>query len=308
MATRFGLLVLLQLSWLTCSSHAQGLLQDPNALVGASSASQSLNGYLRRSSAWRNTFRLNRTSACSRSSGSLCAAAGTSPVDEAALALATAPQSYDLGNPKDTGGTKAVSPILDQKNCFTCASFAVSAASDTAISMALKKTATHAFSVQDLHFCASRAGGEVRDCTSPWTLEEALAALNRLQPHGKPTASSCLAYNPTAVELCDYQCIASNTELLSGRRFEYKRLNGLVDVQQWIRTHGGVVTGIQIYPDFQPFYKSNPDGIYLGGNPNGTDQGGNKIGTYQGALCMLCGIVPCANDGHSLAKHSMFHA
>lgn len=52
----------------------------------------------------------------------------TSAADDSALLLATSPAVFDLRDPKQTGGLKVVTAVLDQQDCNTCTAFAVGAA------------------------------------------------------------------------------------------------------------------------------------------------------------------------------------
>jgi hypothetical protein len=65
--------------------------------------------------------------ACNTGAASLCAPR-TSAADDSALLLATSPEAFDLRDPKQIGGFKVLTPVLDQLECNTCTAFAVGAA------------------------------------------------------------------------------------------------------------------------------------------------------------------------------------
>lgn len=69
--------------------------------------------------------------ACNTGAASLCAPR-TSAADDSALLLATSPGAFDLRDPKQTGGFKVLTPVLDQLECNTCTAFAVGAAAGAA--------------------------------------------------------------------------------------------------------------------------------------------------------------------------------
>lgn len=149
--------------------------------------------------------------------------------------------------------------------------------------------------MQDLHFCSTLSAGVERSCNSPWTLEDALAELVRLQPQGKLTTSNCLPYSPLAKKPCDYKC-RDVPPRIAGGKFVYSQLSGLVAVQQWLQTQGPVVTSIQVYPDFKGFFKKQPKGVYTGTGA------GYKVEDSFGHAVMLVGYN---NDKHYfIAKNS----
>jgi hypothetical protein len=71
--------------------------------------------------------KVRASGACNTGAASLCAPR-TSAADDSALLLATSPVAFDLRDPKQTGGFKVLTPVLDQLECNTCTAFAVAAA------------------------------------------------------------------------------------------------------------------------------------------------------------------------------------
>lgn len=87
----------------------------------------------------------------------------------------------------------------------------------------------------------------LRDCGTPWTLQDAATTLIKLHSRTKPTPPRCLAYNPDSASKCDYVCDnANNTVLRMGRGFQQKTLNGVRGIQDWLLTQGTVVASIQV--------------------------------------------------------------
>jgi hypothetical protein len=94
------------------TAHGQGLnaVEEPVAL--STGRSTSFRQVYRNSTAWRNSMKTRRSTACTKTSGSLC---GSSSSDElAALQLATAPHVYDARS-KFSGNV--VGPVKDQGEC-----------------------------------------------------------------------------------------------------------------------------------------------------------------------------------------------
>lgn len=128
-----------------------------------------------------------------------------------------------------------------------------------ALAVGTKRDATTWFSLQDFYFCSSLAPGTERTCRSSWLIEPALAALVARTP----VAAHCLPYAPRASAPCAYRCRDINTDVPTGR-FLYTRLTSEVDIQQWIRKHGPVLSSMQVHPDLFNFLADNSDGVYKG--------------------------------------------
>jgi hypothetical protein len=48
----------------------------------------------------------------------------------------------------------------------------------------------------------------------------------------------------------------------------YAQLSTPMDIQDHVRTHGAVMTRLDIYSDFRPFFQASPKGTYMGPDPN----------------------------------------
>jgi hypothetical protein len=133
------------------------------------------------------------------------------------------------------------------------------AAAETALAIGLKKDAMAWFSPQDFFFCSSLSKSTERTCRSSWLMEPALTAL----AGAIPTKPNCLTYAPLANKPCAYKCKDINPDVPTGR-FVYARLTSEVDMQQWMRLKGAVLSSMQVYPDLFKFLKAQPSGIYKG--------------------------------------------
>jgi hypothetical protein len=133
------------------------------------------------------------------------------------------------------------------------------AAAETALAIGLKKDAVAWFSPQDFFFCSSLSRTTERTCRSSWLMEPALTAL----AGAIPTKPACLTYAPLASKPCSYKCRDINPDVPTGR-FVYARLTSEVDMQQWMRLRGAVLSSMQVYPDLFKFLKARPSGVYQG--------------------------------------------
>jgi hypothetical protein len=93
------------------AAQAQGLKADPAALARSGRTFATFSKTYKDSVAWLNAMRTSRRSACSTSRGNLCG----STSEQAALLLATAPQSFDARSM--FGGVPVVGPVKDQGEC-----------------------------------------------------------------------------------------------------------------------------------------------------------------------------------------------
>lgn len=116
---------------------AQGLNNDPDSWLGATSAQAKLEAMYRGSIAFRNAYKLKASTACSSQKGSLCAAQTWDM--KAQLLMATSPQAFDARQPEQMGGFSAVSSVKDQQGCNTCVAFTVLAAAESAVACATRR-------------------------------------------------------------------------------------------------------------------------------------------------------------------------
>jgi hypothetical protein len=93
------------------SAHAQGLRKDPAAVARSGSSSTAFAQVYRDSVAWRKAMLTSTRSACSTESRSLCGSAS----EQAALLLATAPQSFDARSWQK--GVQVIGTVKDQADC-----------------------------------------------------------------------------------------------------------------------------------------------------------------------------------------------
>ena len=52
--------------------------------------------------------------------------------------------------------------------------------------------------------------------------------------------------------------------MLNDDTFRYQQLSEVWDIQRHIRDHGAIITRIDVYEDFEPFFKGNPKSVYPG--------------------------------------------
>ena len=113
---------------------------------------------------------------------------------------------------------------------------------------------------------------ELRLCASSWTMLDALDTLIR-DLGGKLVQELCLKYRPVAdsraaKKLCSKQCddLPPQLRTLSddGSRLKRKQVVDAADVQAYIRRSGAVLTRIDVYEDFNPFFERDPRGVYMG--------------------------------------------
>jgi hypothetical protein len=111
---------------------------------------------------------------------------------------------------------------------------------------------------------------QVRLCSSSWQVKDALQVLTKVNP--SVLLEKCLPYNPvvgSSKGLCTGRCSERDIMLTDGK-FQYQQLSEVWDIQRHIRDHGAVITRIDIYDDFEPFFKQSPKGVYPGHRPNAT--------------------------------------
>lgn len=231
---------------MTVLLSGQGLLPSHVPPVGSSSTLSQLQQQYQNSKAWKLAYKQKPSAACSRTgSASLCAAQPTNVTDVyAQLMLATSPQAYRTTNSK----VQLVAPAQDQDTCQACTAFAVAAAAETAMAVALQVDVQQcSISVQSLFFCPPNLPS--RSCDAGWSLQ---GALQHLQWRGQslPT-TSCLPYKPdlfgdqSRSALCKGPC--NNPNMHAGRGiFSSRMITSVWRAQQHIRQHGSVVSRFDV--------------------------------------------------------------
>ena len=286
-AARMGMLgiAVFGLALLMGSALGQGLLpsREPAA---ATAATQKLIRYhaqlKQRTAVWQRKW--STTSSCkahSRARSALCASGltGDKAEDAQLLPIVASPQVYDSRNRKHTGGYNAIGPVKDQGECATCTSFTVLAAAQSAVASALRRDAESSLSERDFHICKSAEILKLEpSCSTGMTMEDALQVwLDThkafLQGRDQVVRDQCLAALPNGAAAgsirgpllgmqCSYTCRDTLKSLDDGT-FSGQPLAGFADVQEHIRAHGGVVTGIHVnLADLRAFFSKTKTGIY----------------------------------------------
>lgn len=289
-------LVALLLSSVELRVTGQGLDNPEAPLLGAGMVQQQLATVYAKSKAWRIAFSNSqrRTSLCSASGGSLCAAGTKSPDEISQLQMATSPQSFDARSSDQMGGFTAVGQPKNQGNCNTCVAFTILAAAQSAIAVALKRDATGSISEMDFFFCKSLPRGEERQCTSSWNMRDGLRALvDMIDGKRYPTTDTCLPYDPTSPSCSDADCDYIDPSLKQGE-FSYISLETPWEIMEHIREWGSAITRLEIYDDFKPFFNTNPGGVYPGHKPKASKVASHAI--------QLIGYD--VEKGHYTAKNS----
>jgi hypothetical protein len=93
------------------TARGQGLRPDLEALARSGTTFASFSQAYSASTAWRNSMRTDKRSACSMNRGNLCGSSS----EQAALLLATAPQAYDARG--KFSNVEVVGPVKDQGEC-----------------------------------------------------------------------------------------------------------------------------------------------------------------------------------------------
>jgi hypothetical protein len=120
-------------------------------------------------------------------------------------------------------------------------------------------------SEQDFHFCKAVLPGFEASCSEARTLEEGLVEWVN---HGKAvTMEKCLPYAPKFAgngPCSSYLCKDTQPTLSMGTFLAVKSIGALWEAQDHIREHGSIICNIDIYDDFEPFFKKHPKGVYAG--------------------------------------------
>ena len=239
----------------------QGLVQDPKATLGAPGALQALSRLYKDSKAWRKVYKYSRARACSKQSGSLCSSAYGSQQDAQLLLMATSPQAYDS---RKAAVHTVVGPVKDQGLCSSCMAFAVLAAAESAMAVALQQSASGALSEQDFYFCKGARPGFQSSCDEAWTLVGGVENFIKLHDSKQYiTTTKCMSYNPFRSDVCSAGCTEVLPALKSGS-FKGTTLNSLARMQDYIRRYGSIVCRIDIYSDLRSFFQSHRAGVYRG--------------------------------------------
>lgn len=82
------------------------------------------------------------------------------------------------------------------------------------------------------------------------------------QTNNYPVMDYCMKYNPANPD-CSSACKDTDPYLNNGY-FKWYRLENAWEVMDHIRTWGSVVTRLNVYDDFKPFFARNPSGVYTG--------------------------------------------
>lgn len=222
--------------------------------------------------AWRSALQSAPRQACNgKDKNSFCSAGVQSDAYRySVLMLATSPGAYSSLQPAYVGAKRVISGVRDQRPCSACTAFAAVAAAEAAVASATGQdvSAVGRLSAQDLYFC----GPTLRTCNTGGTISEVLGDLTRRQL----LLEECMPYAPdvsevkTQEELCRRTC-NKHSQLAAQGSFDYVPISGLAQAQRHIRDWGGVITRLDIYSDFAPFFQDfrNQDKVYRPG-PNAT--------------------------------------
>ncbi|KIY96427.1 hypothetical protein MNEG_11536 [Monoraphidium neglectum] len=245
---------------------AQGLKKAASAGLGADSvytktAAVQQNAALSRltSQAERFTtlFKNNPAAACSRNSQTMCGSSSGSESSDA-LTFAASPQAFDAR------AQRLASPVRDQGACTTCTASALMSAVEAAVAAALKRDAREKqYSVQNFHFCGGVGSpGELTGCSTSVGVDTAVKGMGE-----RPKSiilDRCLPYAPSNFQPnCDRKCNDVDPDLSAGR-IGFTKLGSPMEVQKHIRDWGGVITRLDIWSDFKPFFKASRSGVYSG--------------------------------------------
>eukprot|EP00878_Enallax_costatus_P027991 GHUV01030184.1.p1 GENE.GHUV01030184.1~~GHUV01030184.1.p1 ORF type:complete len:224 (+),score=32.53 GHUV01030184.1:1008-1679(+) len=165
----------------------------------------------------------------------------------------------DLGN--------LVSAMYFLVGCSICCD--LSSRNGSSISAACRHPADQLQLTKPVH-----CSGILRDCTTGWTLPEAIEQFEA-RSQQIPT-EQCLPYKPdptglfTPEQLCHGICAAVHPYAMQGQ-FSFKQVSSVSAAQQHIRQYGGVVSRFDVYDDFRAFFANatNAKQVY---RPNRSSQ------------------------------------
>ena len=275
------------------SALGQGLLPSREPAASTETTKKLFRNYAplkQRAAVWQ---RRNATSCQAHSrgrGGALCASglSGDKDEDTQLLPVVASPQVYDSRNRNHTGGYSAVGPVKNQGECSTCTAFTVLAAAQSAVASALRQDAESSLSEEDFHFCKTTKILQLEpSCSMGITMENGLQVWLEthtafLQGRDQVATDECVASSPAkyfkgsaagpasfsaaafGLAPCSYTC-RDTLKSLSDGTFTRKPLSGFTEVQEHIRAHGGVGTGMQVnLADLRAFYSKSKTGVYHG--------------------------------------------
>ena len=154
---------------------------------------------------------------------------------------------------------------------------------------------------QQLHFCTG-SESELRRCETTRTIDAALEALIQLKSN--VLKESCMEYKPDASgrpkDTCKQTCSDTDPQLQfhGGGYFRKINLPDSAMVQQYIRKSGGAVSQVDIYDDFDKFFKNDPKGIYPGPGPNAKLEVGVELEIVQARRDALISSSSLSRSGN----------
>eukprot|EP00775_Hariotina_reticulata_P009526 gene9526-9690_t len=118
--------------------------------------------------------------------------------------------------------------------------------------------------VSNQGFCPEQPDN-LKFCGTSWDFPSAINKFSSRQ--GKFVQKKCLPYTVTTVDdqgsTCRYKCRDVDPNISKGV-FKARKIRSMASVQRQIRSHGGVITRLNVYQDLRPFFESNPTGVYGG--------------------------------------------
>jgi hypothetical protein len=258
--TAAGWIILSVLLSLALQAESQGLVSESNTILSSTAVFQKLSGVWKKARQYKARYQARPPTKCS----------GKCPLSSSAedygwFLMATSPVEYDSRNPSHTGGFNAVSPARNQSLCNSCVAFSVISAAESAAAAALNRDATSSsISEQDFFFCRASSNSQERSCGSGLSVKDGMQEFVDLHAKGEYVVTRrCLPYNPNSNTLCWRKCGDVDPMQKQGS-FSFVPLTQAWDVQTHIRQFGAVVTRLDLYPNFKPFFAKNPKGVYPG--------------------------------------------
>eukprot|EP00775_Hariotina_reticulata_P009525 gene9525-9689_t len=199
-----------------------------------------------------------------RSRASLCA--GLAAEDQEVLDLATNPQQFSWHDGWEGSLPNPFGPVGDQipagRGLFQACVFD---RGEGAVARALGLPGgSVSISEQDMGFCPEQPDN-LKFCGTSWDFTSAVNKFSSRQ--GKFVQKKCLPYTVTTVDdqgsTCRYKCRDVDPNISKGV-FKARKIRSMAAAQRQIRSHGGVMTRLNVYKDFRKFFESNPTGVYGG--------------------------------------------